>query len=111
MTDESTIEAMIVALVTERLQALVQESVERWVPELVARQLQEEIARIKGALAEGETVGKRMDLEPPEGFDQQIQDLFIPQIHEIARQVAQQQVAIALPEVAERLILAELAQL
>ena len=81
----------------------------------MARQLREEIERIKGgsvaAVVEEGSPPALPVVEPPLGFDARIQEAFLPQIHAIARQIARNQVARELPEVAEKMILAELARL
>ncbi|MEO5362873.1 MAG: hypothetical protein H7838_04535 [Magnetococcus sp. DMHC-8] len=104
--DEAALEQRLTVLVMDRWRALVQESVQAWMPALVARQVQEEIERLKGETVQ--TVFPR-ELVLPEGFDQLVRETFAPQIRQMASQMARAQVARDLPEVAERLILAELA--
>ncbi|MBF0399634.1 MAG: hypothetical protein HQL80_01990 [Magnetococcales bacterium] len=110
MGNEAELEAMIVALVTEKLRDLVQESVQSWGPALLAEQVRAEIERIKGA-SEVEARAVVEPAEPYEGFDEQVCALFRPQIYALARQLASREVAYALPEVAEQMILAELERL
>ncbi|MBF0461604.1 MAG: hypothetical protein HQL87_09425 [Magnetococcales bacterium] len=103
--DKGEVEAMIVASVTARLPDWVREAVQAGRPALVAQRVQAEIERLQG---EGAAVSA---LAEPVGLEALVREAFVPQVHRIARQVARAQVVQELPEVAERLILAELARL
>lgn len=109
--DAAALEAMIVSLVTGKLRELVQESVQSRIPEWVARQVQEEMQRVRGEEPRPADRGECEETEPCAGFDALVRETFLPQIHAVAWQIAQEQVACALPDVAERMILAELERL
>lgn len=109
--DTAALEAMIVSLVTERLRELVQESVQSQVPVLVVRQVQEEMQRIRGEEPRSAGRGECGETEPCAGFDALVRETFLPQIHATARRIAREQVACALPDMAERMVLAELGRL
>ncbi|MEO5348785.1 MAG: hypothetical protein H7836_03970 [Magnetococcus sp. YQC-3] len=110
MGDGSEVEERLLALVTEKLRELLRSPVQTWAPELIAKRLQEELERIKGGAAL-ETAVPGGEAEPVPGFDALLRETFLPHIHAMARQIAQEEVARALPDLAEQRILAELERL
>ncbi|MEO5340933.1 MAG: hypothetical protein H7837_10545 [Magnetococcus sp. MYC-9] len=110
MEQDAALEALIAERVTVRLRERVAESVHAWMPELVAGLLRQELERLQERPPAATPPATAM-AEPPAGFEQLVQQAFLPEIHAIARRLVQEQVACQLPEVAERLTLEELAKL
>ena len=108
MAQKSAVEEQLARLVTEQLRVVLQESVHSWLPELVAKVVQEEMSGKSSGMP---TPSEFLPPEPAVGFDQLVRETFLPQIHHLARQMARTQVAQELPDVAERLVLAELQRL
>jgi hypothetical protein len=111
MGDESEVEEMLRTLVTEKLQALLRAPVQAWVPELIAKRVQEEMERIQRGAAPESVVQSGGEAEPLPGFDALLRETFLPHIHAMAQQIAQEEVARALPDLAEQMLLAELERL
>ncbi|MBF0161118.1 MAG: hypothetical protein HQL88_02415 [Magnetococcales bacterium] len=91
MVQESTLEEQLTCLIREQLRGMLKEP---WLSEWVANVVREEA---QGRLP-----------QPPAGLDDLVRATFLPCVHRIARQMARAQVAQDLPDVAERMILAEL---
>ncbi|MEO5352443.1 MAG: hypothetical protein H7835_04445 [Magnetococcus sp. XQGC-1] len=111
MGDGSEVEERLLALVTEKLRELLRSPVQTWAPELIAKRLQEELERIKGGGLLSRRQYRGGEAEPVPGFDALLRETFLPHIHAMARQIAQEEVARALPDLAEQRILAELERL
>ena len=115
-------EEKIATLVTAKTRDMVQELVQTLMPNILTKLVREEVARIKAEAIRNEKEGQELcssdeknrstdpsaQIELPLEFERMLQETFAPQIVTITRKLAQEHVTQTLPNVAERLVLAEI---